>query len=182
MLDKINAIEARYNEINQLIEQSVDDYAKTNELMKERSDIEEIVEKGREYKSALQQLEDAKELTGGQDQEMAELAQMEIEELLCTADICISDYSSLIFEYSLFEKPMIFFAYDLDEYFDYRGFYYDYDEMTPGPIVKDSHELIRTIKEIDAAFDPAEVAAFKEKFMSACDGKATERIIDTICR
>ena len=60
MLDKINAIEARYNEINQLIEQSVDDYAKTNELMKERSDIEEIVEKGREYKSALQQLEDAK--------------------------------------------------------------------------------------------------------------------------
>ena len=79
MLDKINAIEARYNEINQLIEQSVDDYAKTNELMKERSDIEEIVEKGREYKSALQQLEDAKELTGGQDQEMAELAQMEIE-------------------------------------------------------------------------------------------------------
>ena len=43
MLDKINAIEARYNEINQLIEQSVDDYAKTNELMKERSDIEEIV-------------------------------------------------------------------------------------------------------------------------------------------
>lgn len=39
MLDKINAIEARYNEINQLIEQNVDDYAKTNELMKERSDI-----------------------------------------------------------------------------------------------------------------------------------------------
>ena len=107
--------------------------------------------------------------------------EMEIEELLCTADICISDYSSLIFEYSLFQKPMIFFAYDLDEYFDHRGFYYDYDEMTPGPIVKDPHELIRAIKEIDADFDPAEVAAFREKFMSACDGNATARIIDTIC-
>ncbi len=107
--------------------------------------------------------------------------EMEIEELLCTADICISDYSSLIFEYSLFQKPMIFFAYDLDEYFDHRGFYYDYDEMTPGPIVKDPHELIRAIKEIDADFDPAEVAAFREKFMSACDGNATVRIIDTIC-
>ena len=81
MLDKINAIESRYNEINQLIEQNVDDYAKTNELMKERSDIEEIVEKGREYKSALQQLDEAKELSGGQDHEMAELAQMEIVEL-----------------------------------------------------------------------------------------------------
>ena len=107
--------------------------------------------------------------------------EMEIEELLCTADICISDYSSLIFEYSLFQKPMIFFAYDLDEYFDHRGFYYDYDEMTPGPIVKDPHELIRAIREIDADFDPAEVIAFREKYMSACDGKATARIIDTIC-
>ncbi len=81
MLDKINAIEARYNEINDLIEKSVDDYAKTNDLMKERSDIEEIVQKGREYKSALQQLEEAKELAGGPDHEMADLAQMEIEEL-----------------------------------------------------------------------------------------------------
>lgn len=81
MLDKINAIESRYNEINQLIEQNVDDYSKTNELLKERSDIEEIVEKGREYKAALQQLEEAKELTGGQDHDMAELAEMEIEEL-----------------------------------------------------------------------------------------------------
>ena len=81
MLDKINAIEARYNEINQLIEKNVDDYTKTNELMKERSDIEEVVQKGREYKSALQQLDEAKELAGGQDHEMAELAQMEIEEL-----------------------------------------------------------------------------------------------------
>ena len=105
----------------------------------------------------------------------------EIEELLCVADICISDYSSLVFEYALFEKPMIFFSYDISEYFDWRGFYYDYDEMTPGPIVKDSQELIRTIKEIDADFDPAEVAAFREKFMSACDGKATARILDTIC-
>ncbi len=81
MLEKINAIEERYNEINHLIEQSIDDYAKTNELMKERSDIEEIVEKGREYKSALQQMEEAKALAGGSDREMAELAGMEIEEL-----------------------------------------------------------------------------------------------------
>ena len=81
MLDKINAIEARYNEINQLIEQNVDDYAKTNELMKERSDIEEVVQKGREYKTALQQLDEAKELAGGPDREMSDLAQMEIEEL-----------------------------------------------------------------------------------------------------
>lgn len=61
---------------------------------------------------------------------------LEIDQLLCASDVCISDYSSLIFEYSLFERPMIFFAYDLDDYFDWRGFYYNYDELTPGPVVK----------------------------------------------
>ena len=96
MLDKINAIEARYNEINQLIEQSVDDYTKTNELMKERSDIEEIVEKGREYKSALQQMEDAKELIGGQDHEMAELAISGAQDALMTLSGCSSEMAASI--------------------------------------------------------------------------------------
>ena len=96
MLDKINAIEARYNEINQLIEKNVDDYTKTNELMKERSDIEEVVQKGREYKSALQQLDEAKELAGGQDHEMAELAQMEIEELKPRIDGLEKEIRSLL--------------------------------------------------------------------------------------
>ena len=43
---------------------------------------------------------------------------LDIDKLLCASDVCISDYSSLIFEYSLFERPMIFLAYDLDDYFD----------------------------------------------------------------
>ena len=100
-----------------------------------------------------------------------------IEELICVADICISDYSSLIFEYSIFEKPMIFFAYDIDDFNDWRGFYYDYDEMTPGPIYTTNEEIIKYIKNIDKEFDKAEVHAFREKFMVSCDGSATKRII-----
>ncbi len=103
---------------------------------------------------------------------------MEIDELLCVSDICISDYSSLIFEYSLFERPMIFFAYDLDEYFDWRGFYYNYDELTPGPIFTETDEIIDYIEHIDERFDRAEVHAFRQKFMSACDGHATDRILE----
>ncbi len=102
---------------------------------------------------------------------------MSIEELLMVSDICISDYSSLIFEYSLFERPMIFFAYDLEEYFDFRGFYYPYEEMTPGPVCRTTEEMIDYIRNIDENFDRQQVAAFKEKFMSACDGHATERIL-----
>ena len=101
---------------------------------------------------------------------------MAIDELLCVSDICISDYSSLVFEYSLFERPMIFFAYDLDEYFDWRGFYYDYFELAPGPICKTNEEMIDYIKHIDERFERDKVIAFREKFMVSCDGHATERI------
>lgn len=102
---------------------------------------------------------------------------LEIDQLLCASDVCISDYSSLIFEYSLFERPMIFFAYDLDDYFDWRGFYYNYDELTPGPVVKETEEIIDYIRHLDTRFDQAQVHAFKEKFMSSCDGHATDRIM-----
>ena len=102
---------------------------------------------------------------------------LSIEDLLCCADICISDYSSLVFEYSLFEKPMIFYAYDYDNYCDWRGFYYDYSEFTPVPVVQTEDELLNSIKNIDTQFDKQKVIDFKEKFMGSCDGHATERII-----
>ena len=105
---------------------------------------------------------------------------MEIEELLCTCDLCISDYSSLIFEYSLFERPLVFFAYDLEEYGDWRGFYYDYDELTPGPVVRTTQEVVQYIKETEKGFDPEIIRAFRNKFMSACDGHATDRLIELV--
>ena len=108
--------------------------------------------------------------------------EMTIEDLLCVSDICISDYSSLVFEYSLFERPMIFLAHDLEEFFDWRGFYYDYFELTPGPVFKSTTEVIEYIQNIDRLFDKERVRAFREKFMSSCDGHATERIIRYIKR
>ena len=105
---------------------------------------------------------------------------MEIEELLCTCDLCISDYSSLIFEYSLFERPLVFFAYDLEEYGDWRGFYYDYEELTPGPVVRTTQEVIQYIRETEKEFDPERIRAFRNKFMSACDGHATDRLIELV--
>lgn len=103
---------------------------------------------------------------------------LSIEELLCVSDICVSDYSSLVFEYSLFEKPMAFLAHDLDTFFDWRGFYYDYYELAPGPVVKNTIELLDFILNIETQFDKNRVKDFREKFMSSCDGHATKRIID----
>ena len=106
-----------------------------------------------------------------------DLTGMEIDTLLCVADICISDYSSLIFEYSLFERPLVSFVYDLDNYFDWRGFYYSFEEYAPGPICYTNNEMVDYILHVDERFDKEKVHAFREKFMSACDGHATERII-----
>lgn len=100
-----------------------------------------------------------------------------IEDLIMVSDICISDYSSLVFEYSLFERPMIFFAYDLDDYYDWRGFYYDYYEFVPGPIFSNTNDIVKYINGISKNFDKQKVIDFKNKFMSACDGHATERIM-----
>ncbi|MCR4841997.1 MAG: CDP-glycerol glycerophosphotransferase family protein [Eubacterium sp.] len=105
---------------------------------------------------------------------------MIIDDLLCVADVCISDYSSLIYEYSLFNRPMIFFAYDLDDYCDWRGFYYDYDELTPGPVLKTTGEIISYIEGLKNGFDDTQIRAFREKFMGSCDGHSTERIWDIV--
>lgn len=107
---------------------------------------------------------------------------MSIEELLFVSDICISDYSSLVFEYSLFERPMIFFAHDLDDYYDWRGFYYDFKEFVPGPIFTETEQLVDYIENIDTAFDKQKVVDFRKKYMSACDGHVTDKIIDMIMK
>lgn len=101
-----------------------------------------------------------------------------IDELLCVADVCISDYSSLVFEYSLFLRPVLFFAYDLEEYGDWRGFYYDYDELTPGPVLRDNQAMIDYILSLDDGFDCSQIEAFRDKFMSACGGHSTKRICE----
>ena len=103
---------------------------------------------------------------------------MEINQMLCIADIVISDYSSLIFEFSLMLRPMIFFAYDLDEYTDSRDFFYDYEEMVPGVIAKTNGELADAILNAEEQFDLERMKQFRDYFMSACDGNSTNRIID----
>jgi CDP-ribitol ribitolphosphotransferase len=102
-----------------------------------------------------------------------------VNELLCTCDICISDYSSLIFEYAIFKKPIFLFTYDLDAYYNNRGFYYDIKSMLPGSLCMTNEELIAKIKQIDA-YDMDCLEEFREKYMASCDGKATERILKYI--
>jgi peptide chain release factor 1 len=81
MLDKIAGIEARFDEIEkELISQS-GNYQRVVELSKERSELEPIVEKARAYRQALTSQKEAREITNGDDKELAELAEAELSEL-----------------------------------------------------------------------------------------------------
>ena len=104
-------------------------------------------------------------------------SEMQINEMLSLADICVSDYSSLIFEFSLMDRPMVFYAYDLQAYIAERDFYYDYASMVPGRIAETCEELAAYILSADADFDRELMAAFRKKFMGACDGCSTERFM-----
>ncbi len=102
----------------------------------------------------------------------------DINELLPVSDLLITDYSSVIFEYSLLGRPMVFFAPDHETYERERGFYFDYRSGVPGPVFDDTDDLARWIRE--GAFDAARVAAFRRASFDVADGNATARFIEEI--
>lgn len=101
----------------------------------------------------------------------------DINDLMLFSDALITDYSSVIFEYSLMNRPIYFFAYDIDEYLDERGFYFDYKATIPGGIFKDTESLVDSIKNGDYNFD--ELQTFKNKFVGSLDGNSTKRFVET---
>ena len=100
----------------------------------------------------------------------------DINDLLLTTDVLITDYSSVIFDYLLVDKPIVYFAYDLHEYEDGRGLYYKFDKYVYGEVAKNSNELISAIKKENMC--QKQRKDFRETFMSACDGKCTKKTYD----
>ncbi|MFI6524275.1 bifunctional glycosyltransferase/CDP-glycerol:glycerophosphate glycerophosphotransferase [Streptomyces uncialis] len=105
----------------------------------------------------------------------------DIAELYLAADIMITDYSSVMFDYAHLKRPMLFFTYDLEHYRDtLRGFYFDFEEDSPGPLIRTSEELIESIRRIEevkveyqARFD-----RFHHLFCDLDDGSASKRVVD----
>ena len=102
----------------------------------------------------------------------------ELNELLFITDVLITDYSSVVFEASLLDIPMIFYSFDLQNYIATRGFYYEYDSFVPGKIVYNMDSLIEAIENKD--FESEKIDAFKHKFFDELDGKAGQRVANLI--
>lgn len=101
-----------------------------------------------------------------------------ISHLLVITDILVSDYSSIPFEFSLLNKPMVFFAYDIDEYAEARGFWDNYDNLVPGPIVENTDDLITVLKENN--FDMEKIKAFSDEWNQYSDGYSSERLVKVV--
>lgn len=101
-----------------------------------------------------------------------------IRKLFTITDYLICDYSAVIFDFSILEKPIIFFVPDLEEYKNDRGMYEEYEKIMPGPICKTEDDVLKSIKE--NCFNLEELKAFKNKYFDFKDGKSTERVVEFI--
>ena len=102
----------------------------------------------------------------------------EVNDILFITDVLITDYSSVIYEMSLLNKPMLFYAFDLKSYVADRGFYEPYETMVPGKIVKNVQEMLKALEEND--FEQNKLEKFVERNFTYRDGKSTDRVIELI--
>jgi len=98
------------------------------------------------------------------------------------ADALITDYSSVMFDYALLDRPIIIYADDWLTYRQTRGTYFDLLSQPPGPVVVNEHQLVSVITEgsYRSAESTALRATFRERFCTFDDGRAAETIIKTV--
>ena len=106
----------------------------------------------------------------------------DIRELYMIADMLVTDYSSVFFDYGNLRRPMFFYVYDMKEYRDtLRGFYYDFEKEAPGPLVETTAALIKEIRRAEnseslgARFDD-----FYRRFCALEDGHAAKRVVERV--
>jgi CDP-glycerol glycerophosphotransferase (TagB/SpsB family) len=109
----------------------------------------------------------------------------DVSDLFLAADALVTDYSSVMFDFSVTGKPIYFFTPDLARYREVlRGFYFDLLPVAPGPVVQDASELVEFVQHPDAvrAEYAAKYAAWRERFNPRDDGRAAERVVARLIR
>lgn len=99
---------------------------------------------------------------------------------LRAVDVLITDYSSIYFDFLHLDRPILFFAYDLDEYARRPGLYFDYEEVTPGPVATSGDQLLTALDDVLAGDDQfaADRRRVRDRFFETVDGRAAERVYE----
>lgn len=98
-------------------------------------------------------------------------------DMLFIANYIISDYSCIIYEASILNIPMFFFAFDLEEYLDNRGLTIDYKKELPGVVSENAIDIIKAIE--DKTYNLNEILEFRKKYITNVEN-CTEKIVDFI--
>jgi len=103
----------------------------------------------------------------------------DINDLFLVADLLITDYSSVLFDYAILQRPVVLYMYDLMDYRNnMRGFYLDITQDLPGPITETSKDVVEAIK--SATVDPQDFERFNQRFNPYEDGKSAMRAAERI--
>lgn len=106
----------------------------------------------------------------------------DVTELYIAADVLITDFSSVMFDFSVTGKPIIFLAPDLERYRAERGFYFDFEAEAPGPILSTEAEVIEALGKLPETAKTYQSAYkhWQSKFNGLEDGKASGRVVTAI--
>lgn len=100
------------------------------------------------------------------------------QELLSVSDICVTDYSSFIFESAILEKDTYLYVPDYDKYIKNNGLNVDIFKELPGCVYKDAKSLFKKIGKNN--YEKEIIKNFKDKYVINCDGNATKKLVDFI--
>jgi CDP-glycerol glycerophosphotransferase len=106
-----------------------------------------------------------------------------VEELQLAADVLVTDYSSVMFDYAILDRPIVIFAPDWEAYRDSRGVYFDLLATPPGPVTRTGQELAEAL--MAAAWQPDSTALrseFRDRFCRLERGDAAERVVRRVWR
>lgn len=101
-------------------------------------------------------------------------------EILLITDILVTDYSSILFDFSLLGRPIFNYGYDYDEYSKKHGFYVDYASEMPNGIIKSEEDLLNAIKNINYDEQKEKTLILKDKYIQYCSGDATQQCVEAL--
>lgn len=108
----------------------------------------------------------------------------DIQEVLSATDLLITDYSSVITDFAIRNKPFLIYAYDLDLYIENcRSFGYDLNKVLPKPILKKEEDLLEKLMDMSWMNEPEIKEShlqFKNNFHKYFDGNSCKRVMEEV--
>ena len=106
----------------------------------------------------------------------------DVTDLLIAADALLTDYSSLMFDFAVTGRPILFLTPDLADYRGSRGFYLDFEAEAPGPLLSTSEEVVARLADMPGVVAEygSRYTAWNARFNAWDDGHAAQRVVDAV--